>query len=196
MTDAFDREAIDRSPGAFHQRAIEWVLREVQIDEMHREALSKALFESMHSGIGDAVRDIHNVWPASAQWPRGRDFLREEIRVAWEEEGDWSPGDQLPDVPVRDLLKLLRMRVSRTSHRMFRAAQIQEFYAEPSHRASHPWIEINRFLDAGQDYCRRGTRVRVPVEAGLWLMGVESCDHPACQCTFDPEKHASGQERA
>lgn len=158
--------------------------------------LSDALATSMHRGMRPAIKKMLAAWPDTARWERGASFLQEEIRAGQEEDGEWSPGDPLPDVPVREVLGLLYTRTWRTSHRMFRADQVRDFYAEPRLRSSHPWIEINRRVEPDQDFCGRGTKVLVPVEAGLWLMGVENCDHPACQCTFDPSRGQTDKESA
>jgi hypothetical protein len=154
--------------------------------------LFEAIYGFLDDGKSRQLKALAGAWPPGADWPSGRTWLqakmRRELEAEAEDEGEdaeWQPGDPLPEVPERNLHELLLMRVSRLASRAYRDAQIRESYRHERWWTLYPTIAINRHLDVPCTPCGRGRDERVPAEEGLRLME-QKCEHPVCECRFDP----------
>jgi len=195
--EAAHRAAMEADPPIFglakeaFRPGFEWVARELVFPEQRREALFDAVYFSLYQGLDQRIKALAAVWPDGAQWPSGYTWLQEENRRSMEEEGEWQQGDPLPEVNKRELFRLLLMRFSHVAHRLYRNAQIHDWYADATLRAGHPYIMVNRHINDPAP-CGRSRGMLLPVAEGLRLMEVLACEHPACCCTFDPD---SGTKR-
>lgn len=165
-----------------------WVADDLELPDDHREAVFSAVYDSLYEGMERRLKALRSAWPGGSQWPSGHAYLRETLRQELEDEDEWQEGDPLPEVPERDLLRLLLIRFSHVAQRIFRNQQIREAYAEEFFRRRHPFIVMNREPREEHALCGRGSNVKLPVEEGLRLMDQLVCPHPACCCTFDPAK--------
>jgi len=195
--EAARRAAMELEPQSFglskeaFRPGFEWVARELVFPEQRRAALFDAVYFSLYQGLDQRIKALTAVWPDGAQWPSGYAWLQEEDRRSMEEEGEWKQGDPLPEVNRRALFRLLLMRFSHVAHRLYRNTQIHDWYADATLRAGHPYIMVNRHVNDSAP-CGRSRGMLLPAAEGLRLMGMLTCEHPACCCTFDPD---SGTKR-
>lgn len=166
----------------------DWVARELVLPEGGREAIFEAVSESLYDGLDRRLKLLRAAWPDGAQWPSGHAYLQELLRQELEDDDEWQDGDEFPDVSERELLKLLLSRFSHVAQRLYRNAQVHEYYADPWCRKQRPFIMMNRAQLEEQVPCGRGGNVLLDIAEGLRLMEELTCQHPACRCTFDPAK--------
>ena len=166
----------------------EWVFRELKFPEQHREVLFDAVYSTLNEGLDRRLKAIRAVWPSEASWPSGHEFLQEQLREELEEEEEWVKGDPLPEVSNRELFKLLLVRFTQVSQRIFRNAQMRDLFADQRMRKRRPFIIMNREPMEEHAWCGRNSKVMLNLEEGLELMEQLTCNHPACRCTFDPCK--------
>ena len=165
-----------------------WVAHELTLPDQHREAVFEAVHATLYEGLAQRLKAIYTVWPEGAQWPAGHAYLQESLRQELEDEGEWQDSDEPPQVTERELFKLLLIRFGHVAHRLFRNAQIREWYADEWLTKRHPFIEMNRHPCEEHALCDRESRVQLSIDEGLRLMTELACSHPACRCTFDPSK--------
>lgn len=166
----------------------DWVARELELPDQHRERVFQAVHASLYEGLERRLKAICAVWPEDAQWPTGHAYLQASLRQELEEDDEWRDGDDLPEVPDRELFRLLLIRFSHVAQRLCRNAQVREYYADPSRKKQRPFIVMNRTPSEEHALCGRGSNVLLDVTEGLRLMEELTCTHPACRCTFDPAK--------
>lgn len=166
----------------------DWVYRELNFPNDQREALFNAVYLNLYDGLERRLKAIRSVWPVEASWPSGHSFLQEQLREELEDDDEWTAGDPLPDVPNRDLFRLLLGRFTQISQRIYRNAQVHDWFSDQSSRKRRPAIVMNRDPMEEHAWCGRGTNVILSAEEGLKLMEQLACEHPACRCTFDPSR--------
>lgn len=163
----------------------DWVMREVQMpSDSAREAFFKAYATVHNAGHDKAVAVLRRAWPAGASWPSGEQYLRS---MGWLPDDEMPADEEVHDYDGPDLQELLFGRLFHVTHRLGRDAQIRE-YIDSQVR---PWtrkIIINRDYWRGKVLCGVGRNRAVSIEEGLALMRDPAHAHPACACTFDPDR--------